>query len=250
MATDAFTAMAAVERDHWWFRAKRALVAEIGAGLADEGRCGLLIDVGCGTGALVEEQRGQRPAVGVDLDETALGLAVATVGRGAIARATADAVPARSGAADLVTALDVVEHLDHDVEGLRELARVAGDGLVVVTVPAYLWAWSEHDVRLGHRRRYTRATLRAAAEAAGLEVVRLTHFHSWLTVPALLLRRTPRWPRRRLQRGSAEEASYVGPTVNRLLVWVTQLERRLLRRTDLPFGLSILLVARRRPAPR
>jgi hypothetical protein len=154
-------------------------------------------------------------------------------------------VPARAGAADLVTALDVVEHLDDDVAGLRELARVAGDGLVVVTVPAYLWAWSEHDVRLGHRRRYTRATLRAAAEAAGLEVVRCTHFHSWLTVPALLLRRTPRWPRRR-QRGSAEEASYVGPTVNRVLVWVTEVERRVLRRTDLPVGLSILLVARRR----
>jgi release factor glutamine methyltransferase len=72
--------MAAVERDHWWFRAKRALVAEIGAGLADEGRCGLLIDVGCGTGALVEEQRGQRPAVGVDLDETALACARRTGG--------------------------------------------------------------------------------------------------------------------------------------------------------------------------
>jgi SAM-dependent methyltransferase len=249
MAAEAFTAMAAAERDHWWFRAKRALVAEVAAGLADEARTGPLVDVGCGTGALVQEQRAHRPAIGFELDETALGLAAARLGPGAIAQATADAVPVRSGAADLVTALDVVEHLDDDVDAFRELARVAGDGLVVVTVPAYRWAWSEHDVRLGHRRRYTRPTLRAAAEAAGLEVVRCTHFHSWLTLPALLLRRTPL---RLLLKGSAEEASYVGPAVNRLLSAVTRGERRLLRWMDLPFGLSILLVARSRPsaAPR
>jgi dolichyl-phosphate beta-glucosyltransferase len=244
MAEDAFTAMAAVERDHWWFRAKRALVADVAAGLADEARTGPLVDVGCGTGALVEEQQRQRPVVGLELDEIALDLAVARLGRGAIVRASAEHLPIRDGAADLVTALDVVEHLDDDVAALRELGRVAGTGLVVVSVPAYRWAWSEHDVRLGHRRRYTRRTLCEAAEAAGLDVVRCTHFHSWLALPALLLRRTPL---RALLRGSAEEASYVHPKVNALLCRVAQAERRWLRRGELPFGLSILLVARPRP---
>jgi SAM-dependent methyltransferase len=245
MAAEAFTAMAAVERDHWWFRAKRALVADVAAALTDEAKTGPLVDVGCGTGALLEEQRSERPAVGVERDSTALGLALEAIGKGGIAQASAHSVPIRSGAADLVTALDVVEHVDDDVAALRELGRVAGDGLVVVTVPAYGWAWSDHDVRLGHRRRYTRPTLLAAAEAADLQVLRCTHFHSWLTLPALLLRRTPL---RLLLQGSAEEASYVSPGVNRLLVGVTGIERRILRRADLPVGLSILLVARTRPS--
>jgi hypothetical protein len=102
-------------------------------------------------------------------------------------------------------------------------------------------------VRLGHRRRYTRATLVRAAQDAGLDVLRVTYFHAWLTPIAVAVRRTPA---RRLVRGSAEEASFVHPAVNGLLSLVTSLERGLLRRIDLPFGLSILLVARtRRGAP-
>ena len=111
---------------------------------------------------------------------------------------------------------------------------------MVVTVPAYEWAWSDHDVMLSHKRRYTRRRLATAAERAGLHVERVTYFQSALVVPALLLRRTPL---RRLLRGQAEEASFVNPVVNRILVLVTSLERAFLRRWNLPFGLSILLVA-------
>jgi len=113
---------------------------------------------------------------------------------------------------------------------------------VVVAVPAYHWAWSDHDVRLGHRRRYTRVSLLAAAHAADIDVVRCTHFHSWLAPVALLLRRTPL---RGLLRGrAAEEASFVSPAANRALGFLVALERALLRAVDLPVGLSILLVGR------
>lgn len=240
MAAEAIDAMAEVERDHWWFRAKRALVQDqvrrFGAG------AGPLVDVGCGTGGLVEAASRSRPAFGAELDPHALERAAATVGTGRLLRAGAGAVPVRDGGAAVVTALDVVEHLDDDVAALRELGRVAGDGLVVVAVPAYAWAWSDHDVRLGHRRRYTRRSLVEAARAAGLDVLRVTYFHSWLVPLAVLLRRTPL---RRLLRGSQEEASYVGPRANRLLRGVTRAERGVLRAVDLPMGLSVLLVARR-----
>jgi SAM-dependent methyltransferase len=240
MDTEAIVAMARVEREHWWFRAKRALVAD--EVRRRDATLGPLVDAGCGTGALVREQGRLRPAIGVELDPVALRLAAE--GPHAIAQGTAGALPLSDGAASVVTALDVVEHLEDDVAGLRELGRVAGGGLVIVAVPAYMWAWSDHDVRLGHWRRYTRRTLRHAAEAAGLDVLRVTHFHSWLVPMALLLRRTPL---RRLVRGAAEEASFVNPAVNRVLGLVTAVERRVLRRVDLPLGLSILLVARAGP---
>jgi SAM-dependent methyltransferase len=240
MAPDAIAAMATVEREHWWFRAKRALVADQLTRFGVE--AGPVLDVGCGTGGLLEAFGAQRTMIGAEVDELALRLAAGTVPAARLVRATATDVPLRDGAVVAATALDVVEHLDDDLVALRELGRVAGDGLVVVAVPAYPWAWSDHDVRLGHRRRYTRRTLEAAATAAGLEVLRSTYFHSWLAPVAFVVRRTPAG---RLLRGSAEEASFVHPVVNRLLVLVTALERRLLRRRDLPFGLSVLVVARR-----
>ncbi len=242
MSREAITAMAAVESDHWWFRAKRDLVAQelVRRGATD----GRLVDVGCGTGALLADQSRTRPVLGVEIDATARALAAEVVGPEMVVEGSAERLPLDDGIAEVVTALDVVEHVDDDVAALRELARVAGGGLVVVAVPAYRWAWSDHDVRLGHRRRYDRRSLREAAAAADLEVLRVTHFHSWLTPIALLVRRTPVG---RLLRGSAEEASYVDARVNRLLARVTAVERWVLRRVDLPMGLSILLVARRRP---
>lgn len=241
MAADAIDAMARVERDHWWFRAKHRLVLDE---LRRQGTAGVVVDVGAGTGGLLERLRaGGHRAVGIELDPIALGHARRNQPRLPLARALAEAVPVRAGGAAAVTALDVVEHLDDDVLALRELGRVVGPGgVVVVAVPAYQWAWSGHDVRLGHRRRYGRPKLIAAAEQAGLSVVRCTHFHSWLAPVAWVVRRTP--VGRLMGGGSAEEASFGNRWINRALQLVTDVERTILARVDGPVGLSILLVAR------
>ena len=246
MAPDAYSSMALVEADHWWFKGKHELV--IGEIERHTPGHGLVVDVGAGTGGFLHALRAHgRPAVGVEFDSAALTLASRAHPEHALVRGSALAVPLRDGVAAAVTALDLIEHLDDDVAALRALARlVDGGGVVIVAVPAYSWMWSEHDVRLGHRRRYTRRQLATAARQAGLEVVRCTHFHSWLTPPAFALRRTPAG---RLMKRPAEEASYVNPSVNRLLYRVTRLERAALRRVALPVGLSILLVARRPPSP-
>jgi 2-polyprenyl-3-methyl-5-hydroxy-6-metoxy-1,4-benzoquinol methylase len=241
MAADAIDAMARVERVHWWFRGKHRLVLDE---LRRERVGGLIIDVGAGTGGLLDRlgAAGFR-AVGMELDDGALSHAREAEKRLPLVQSVAEALPARHGAAAAVTLLDVLEHLDDDVAVLRELSRVVGPGgLLVVAVPAYQWAWSDHDVRLGHRRRYTRDQLREVAEAAGLDVRRCTHFHSWLMPIAAAVRRTPL--RRLAGKGSAEEASMGRPWMNELLQRVTDVERTWLASYDLPVGLSILLVAR------
>lgn len=240
MAPDKLRLMATVEEDHWWFRAKRELVSEV---LAGAGVRGPVIDVGCGTGAVIRRLAadGIAPVFGTDLSPIAL--AAARGGTAPLLRSLAEHLPFRSGTFEAIVSLDVVEHLDDDVAGLVEYRRVVQPGgLVVLAVPAYQWAWSEHDVQLGHRRRYTRDRLRRAAEAAGLEVERATHFHAWLAPAAFLVRRTPVG---RLLRGEQEEASYVGPRANRALSSMAAGERRVARRWAIPVGLSILLVARR-----
>lgn len=241
MAVDAIDAMARVERDHWWFRAKHRLVLDE---LRRRRVTGTVVDVGAGTGGLLDRLGlGGHLAVGMELDTAALAHARQNHPRLPLARSFAEALPVRSGGAGAVTALDVLEHLDDDVLALRELARVTGPGgFVLVAVPAYAWAWSDHDVRLGHRRRYDRRQLVAVAEQAGLEVLRCTHFHAWLTPIAWLVRRTP--VRRLAGGGSAEEVSFGNAWINRSLQLVTDVERTVLARRDVPVGLSILLVAR------
>lgn len=248
MRRETFEVMHRVEADHWWWRAKRALVArEIERSDVGFGRA---VDVGCGTGESLAMLSGLgfKPAVGTDASADALDFARSRTDPAIhLVASEAGRLPLAAGSIACLTSLDVVEHLDDDGAALAEYRRVVRPGgVVVLTVPAYPWAWSDHDVALGHRRRYTTASLEAAVRAAGLEVEHCTYFHSWLVVPAFLLRRTPL---RLLVRGSAEEASYGSPRVNRWLARVAAAEARVSRRRRLPFGLSILLRARV-PGPR
>lgn len=248
MPATKFDVTAKVERDHWWFRAKRDLLVQELRRAGAMGRVAL--DAGCGTGEVVRclNQLPFETVVGADLSLYALELARKEAERATpLLASKAGVLCMRTGAADCLVTLDVLEHLDDDVAALLEFARVVKPGgTIVVAVPAYAWAWSDHDVVLGHRRRYTRAGLLEVAENAGLVVQRCTYYHSWLVPVALLVRRTPL---RRLLRGEAEEASYVNPSVNRLLSTVAAVERVACRFFDVPFGLSIMLVARS-PGPR
>lgn len=248
MAHETFDAMAKLEAEHWWFRAKRELALQY---LADSASGGMAVDVGCGTGELVFalHELGETTVLGIDLSHYALTLACrAARSRGEEVQftlASAERLPLPDNSASCLVSMDVIEHLDDDVAALREYARVVRPGgRMIVAVPAYQWAWSEHDEALGHRRRYTSRQLVERAAEAGLVIERVTHYHSWLTPVAYVMRRTPV---RLLLRGSkktAEEVSFVNPKVNELLLRVARAERRIGQRVRLPFGLSIMLVAR------
>lgn len=250
MDEDRFPVMARLEREHWWFRAKRTLAVDALRDLGIKG--GAAADIGCGTGAMVAElaTAGFSPVIGLDASSVALRFASDHhVGdqQATLAAASASRLPFSDNSLCCVTSLDVIEHLDDDVHALLEYARVVEPGgVVIVAVPAYQWAWSDHDVVLGHRRRYNSGQLERVAITAGLEVARSTYYHGWLVPLAFMLRRTPL---RLLLRSSAEEASFVSPRVNRLLLVLVGTERWIARRIRIPMGLSILLVARKPVAP-
>ncbi|MFY9587297.1 MAG: glycosyltransferase [Actinomycetota bacterium] len=231
---EAIDRMAASERGHWWYAAKRSIVIESLAS-ASAGPC---LDVGCGGGATLAEIAHERPVFGVDLSLRALGHARESHIE-ALAQSEAGSLPFRSGTFPVVLALDVVEHHARPEILLAEIRRVLDpSGTLVVTVPAYQWMWSYSDHVLGHYRRYTRKALAKELTDAGFRVVRLTHFHSWLVGPAWLFRRL-----RSLigKTSSADDFEVPGP-LNGLLRGITRLEMGMLRRRDIPFGLSILAV--------
>jgi SAM-dependent methyltransferase len=139
--------------------------------------------------------------------------------------------------------MDVIEHLDDDLVGLREYRRVlAPGGLLLLTVPAYQWLWAEHDVTAAHRRRYRVRGLASVVEAAGFEVLETTYYNSFLVPPAIVLRRTPL---RRLWKDADEEVGNTSAFVSKVMTGLSKADRWLALRGWVPFGLSILLVGRR-----
>jgi SAM-dependent methyltransferase len=230
------------EDSHWWYLAKRRIVVSSLQQFARGGRC---LDIGCGGGAMLLETGSAMPAFGIDLSNQALDHARARGLRGLV-KGEAGALPFAPESFESVLVLDVLEHHARPEQLLGEIKRVlAPDGVVVVTVPAYKWMWSYADHVLGHYRRYTKTRLAEELAASGFVLERVSYFHSWLLPIA--------WSFRKLRTivrstGSADDFAVPGP-VNWLLYQVTQLEARLMSRFDMPFGLSVLGIARRAPEP-
>lgn len=236
----------AAEDGHWWYRGRRNIVCDLIASLGLE-RGAPILDAGCGGGRSLEdlirfgEVTGLEPS-GVSLD-VARERDVGRVVEGSIL-----AMPFGDGEFALATSLDVIEHVDDDVGAFRELRRVVrDDGWLLVTVPAYPRLWSSHDVANHHFRRYTRATLLAAARAGGWDPVRTTHFNALLLPVAAVYRSLES---RGLARREASELVLTSTPVwlNTVLLYPLLAERAALRRgRDLPAGLSIMALFRARP---
>ncbi len=162
--------------------------------------------------------------------------------RGTCCRGDAERLPFRSESFDLVCALDILEHLDDDGSGIRELARVvAPGGTLLVMVPAFEFLWGPQDDVSLHRRRYTRRSLVALARSAGLEVVRAWFFNLVLFGPILAARKAIRL----LRLPVTNENEVNNPSLNRVLERVFGADARLSLSVDYPLGVSLALVARK-----
>jgi SAM-dependent methyltransferase len=231
---------AQVERVHWWFVVRRRLVLEQARRWA-QARLQEILEVGCGTGATLRDLSACFPGAtvrGVEPCPAALQLAAAAGSQ--VMAGSFEHIPVATGAIDLLLALDVLEHLDDDRAGLLEAARVLRPGgRLILTVPALPALWGPHDELNGHRRRYSRAALLDRTAAAGFRVERATFFNTVLLPLALGERSVARL------RGRASPVTPPTALVNEVLRRAFALELPVLRRTDLPTGLSLLLVATR-----
>jgi len=227
------------DRAHWWFLGRRAVILSEMARRLPAGRA-RLAELGCGSGGMLEALGRFGIAVGVEMDPA---LRARARERGLDVRpgALPDAIPLESGRWDAVCLFDVLEHVDDEAGALAACRRLlVPDGLLFVTVPAYAWLWSRHDDLLGHRRRYTVRTLRRVAERAGFAVERLTYFNALLAPPIVGVRLA-----RAALRRPGHDLDRPAPWLNRALAACFSAEARLLGWISPPFGISILLAARR-----
>jgi SAM-dependent methyltransferase len=175
------------EDRHWWYRGRRRVIENLVSSLELPEHARIL-DAGCGSGRNMVELDRRGEVVGVELSPISVALARAR-GVGEVLEGSVMSMPFPDDDFNLATSLDVIEHLEDDEGALRELRRVvAPGGHLLVSVPAYQWLWSGHDVLNQHYRRYNAETLLKVAELAGWKPVRTTHFNMLLLPVAIMLR--------------------------------------------------------------
>ena len=245
MRTSELAKMFQLEDTYWWFVARRAIVRDLLARHCSPGdRAGAkrVLDVGCGTGASLKTLEEFGEVVGLDRSAEALRFCRQR-GPYRLARALGEALPVADESVETVTALDLLEHIEDDGAAVREFARVlTPGGILLVTVPACPFLWSEHDEALEHVRRYRAARLRRLLQEAGLEVLRLSPLIAALLLPIAALRLLQRACRRR---GAEASTAFIEPPgfLNTALIWLLRLEGKWLLRFNFPVGVSLVAVA-------
>jgi len=244
----AYEALYRWDANHWWCVGMRAIVLDMLERDVAAGRRLNILDAGCGAGALLRRLQEDHLAVGADLLPPALRYAQH---RGArhVANASAAQLPFAAAQFDVVLCLDVLYHIGMDDSrlALAEVRRVLRPaGWLIVRQPAYAWLRGPQEGWLGTQRRVTAAQLRGLLEEAGFCVHRLTYVNT-LLFPAEALWRVGRraWARLGGAVKPADDFVPLNAGLNRLLAGVLGIERRILRRRDLPFGLSALALARK-----
>lgn len=229
------------EERYWWHVGRRALLeALLRWGVArDPARPAL--DVGCGTGAnfALLAPYGRFYGTEIALEACVAGAARPTR---PVMLARGEALPFADESLGLVTMFDVLEHVAAEDAFLTEVRRVLRPGgLLLLSVPAYMFLWSAHDVSLHHQRRYVRKSLIASLERNGFRPLRVSHAMASIFLPVAAVR----WWARAFGWRDVARSSYV-PTpapLGALLTGVLRLEAAWLGWADLPFGTSVLALA-------
>lgn len=238
------------EDKHWWFATRTwSLLNLLDANVPR--RDGDVLDIGCGAGNMIHHLSRYGRVQGVEVDARPVAMAQARgydVRQGDATRA----IPFPDASFDLVTALDVIEHVDADEAILREAYRVARPrGILTISVPALQSLWSYNDEINGHKRRYAPRELRERVVRAGFRVRRIT-FGFFLVFPMsapLILLRNRLGAKKELRSHHLSQDEYqvemepVSPFVNTILRGVGRAEATLVSRVDLPVGTSLMVVA-------
>lgn len=231
--------MAAHDSTHWWYRARRDILADYLTRFAALPPRARILEIGCGTGHNLAMLARFGAVDAIEIDPTARAMAAARLGR-PVGDAPLPELPGVARGYDLIAVLDVVEHIADDVAALAAMReRLAPGGVILITVPAHPWMWSAHDEVNHHHRRYTRRTLRAAIVAAGLTPEKLGWFNSLLFPLAAGARLLGRLTGR-----EDSDDSPPPPLVNALFERVFRLERHLVGRVPMAPGVSIVALAR------
>ena len=242
MEQQVYDRMAADEDTHWWFLARRHIIQVALSQhleLADPAR---LLEAGCGSGGNLSMLASFGAVSAFEPNPRARELARQRGQYDIREGSLPERIPFPEGSFDIVTALDVIEHLEDARTSLQALwNQLRPGGWLLLTVPAYQFLWSSHDIVHHHKQRYNKHMLLHLVRAVGFLPVHFTYFNTFLFPLGLVTRLAQKCPRLK----GANDSLLPPRFINNLLKTIFGLERFLVGRIPFPFGLSLLMIARK-----
>ena len=241
MERKVFDQMAKLDSRHWWFSARRRILDGVIERIVKPPKRARILEVGCGTGHNLAMLSRFGEVEASELDPVARQLASERLGRTVLEAALPDLSMFPAGSYDLIALLDVLEHVPDDRASLAAiLTRLKPGGALLLTVPINPWMWSAHDAAHHHHRRYRKREIGAMARDAGYEIELLSPFNTLLFPPIAAARAIGK-----LRGDQSSDDAMPGALVNATLDRIFGLERALIGRVPLPFGVSLVSVLRR-----
>lgn len=241
MRRDLYRDLYNLEIKHWWHISKRKIVQSL-IKRYNEIQNPKILDVGCGAGKHMSELRKVGRVWGIDQSPDAVkyckkrGLKNVKIGN-------AEQTHLSSDSFDIITLLDVLEHTD-DNKTLKELRRILKkDGILIITVPAFSWLWSRWDDVLLHQRRYTKTTLTGTLRKNNLNPIKITYLYSFLLLPVLIIRKIKQIF---FIKNYPSDFKLSNSFLNTLLYFFTRVEFFFAQRLTIPFGTSLIVVAKKK----
>ena len=231
--------MAELDDRHWWYRARRRILAELIRREAQLPSNARILELGCGTGHNLAMLSGFGHVDGLELDDEARTLSEKRLGRKVMRSPLPELSEVKDADYDLIGAFDVIEHIDDDDDALAAIAaKLKPGGKFMMTVPAHPWMWTAHDVANHHKRRYSKRSLKALVEGSPMRLDRIGYFNSLLFPIAVAERAVSK-----LRGKDDGDVSLPPAPLNAALEAVFAAERYLVGRLPLPPGLSLFAVA-------
>lgn len=230
-------------KKHWWLTGKYEILIDL---LTQNTPAGLsiskMLDIGCAGGVFLERTAHlSKKQFGSDYNQEILS---SNKPKGIPSVASdISALPFKSETFDLVCAIDILEHIEHDDQGISEIYRVLSQsGLALLSVPAFQILFGKHDELFGHLRRYTKTDFTAKLRHAGFNIIKATYIQPLFFLPLLIKRRLLPPPNNNLG-----DFSTPPEWANRALHSLLAAERFPLRMMDFPFGATLLVLASKQP---
>lgn len=231
-----------VQKKHWWFVAKKKIVLDLIDRYVPAKANHKILDIGCGSGLMLNSLEQIGETNGMDMSDDAISFSK-EIFSGAVKKGMLpDNIPYEKEYFSLVVALDVIEHVDDDRAALSAIrSHIAPGGQAVITVPACMFLWSEHDVLNEHKRRYTQEELKTKLLEAGFTIEKISYFNTFLFPLISLVRMINNV----LKRKGGSDVDLPHPAVNYIVEKIFSLEKYFLRFMNFPIGVSVLAVVRK-----
>lgn len=230
-----------LERTHWWFNGRRRLLKFLLSYLSIQ-KDSPVIDVGCGVGSNLPLLKSMGFKV-IGIDSESYGLSFAkNLSEVLLINGDVLNLPVKSNSIELVIATDILEHLDDDSIGIKEIYRtLTRKGKVILTVPAFAFLWGIQDVVGMHKRRYSKNEFLKKVEREGFTVLKSSYFNFFLFFPIFLGRRLIRLFGLKIE----SENKINSPLINFFLRTIFGIEPYILKYFSFPFGVSVFCIARK-----